>query len=151
MIKIHINRKAKVKHICDFHFNASFQFTSMPLQGENACNAYLITCVELKGICNVLGHGQAEQHLHICPDPSPAFEMKDFHPSDSQEEKKPQVYKAEQVVFYSPDLIEGDVIQLSCGQKASPADPSWFWARPTQQVDYTPLAAKYHDLQVCKC
>lgn len=40
---------------------------------------------------------------------------------------------------------------LSCGQKVSSADLSWFWTRPTRQVDYTPLAEKHHDLQVCKC
>lgn len=105
MAKIHINRRVKVKPICDFHFNASFQFTNVPLQKENACNAYLFTCAQVKGICNVLSHGQAEQHLHICPEPNPALEMKNFHPSDSQEEKKPQLYKAKQVVvFYLPDL-----------------------------------------------
>lgn len=107
MAKIHINRRVKVKHICDFHFNASFQLTNMPLQEENPCNTSLFTCVQVKGICNVLSHGQAEQHLHICPQPSPALEMKDFHPSDPQKEKKPQVYKAKQVVvFYSPDLTQ---------------------------------------------
>lgn len=31
---------------------------------------------------------------------------------------------------------------LSCGQKVSSADLSWFWTRPIRQVDYTPLAEK---------
>lgn len=53
----------------------------------------------------MLSRGQGELHLHICPEPSLALDMKDFHPSDSQETNKPQVYKAKQVVvFYSPDL-----------------------------------------------
>lgn len=36
MVKIHIKRRVKVKYICDFPFNASFQLTNMPLQEGNA-------------------------------------------------------------------------------------------------------------------
>lgn len=81
----------------------------------------------MKGICSLLSHGQAEQHLHICPEPHPALEMKDFHLSDSQKEKKPRVYKAKLlVVFYFPDLTrkrcnstelwpEGDLLLTPAG------------------------------------
>lgn len=44
MVKIHLIRRVKVKHICDFHFKASFQFINMHLKKENSYNAYLFTC-----------------------------------------------------------------------------------------------------------
>lgn len=128
MVKIHIKKRVKVKQICDFPFNASFQLIICLCRREMpAMLIYLQVCRwKVFPMCWTMARENCTYTsvLNLAlPLRWKIFTLLILRRKTNHRCTKQSRWRCFTLLIW----LERDVIQLGCGQKVSSAGPSWFW------------------------